>query len=82
MGANAWLGISLEFVADMLLTLSAFLIVGTKGMVDPGLAGVCLTYAVTLPDNIYFMIFASSYLENMMVSVERTHQLSEIAPEA
>jgi len=79
---NCWLGITLEFVSDSLLTVSALIIVGFKGLINPGLAGLCLSYAITLPENIYFLIFATSFLENMMVSVERAHQLAQTQGEA
>jgi len=79
---NCWLGITLEFVADIVLCVSALVIVGTRGWIDPGLAGVALSCAVALPENIYWLIFVSSWLENMMVSVERVHNLSLTPPEA
>lgn len=80
--ANCWLGIALEIVSDIILAGSCLFIVSTKGQMDEGLAGVCLSYAITLPENIYFLVFASSFLENQMVSVERCHQLAQTSGEA
>lgn len=80
--SNCWLGITLEIVSDILLTGSCLFIVATRGVMNPGLAGVCLSYAITLPENIYFLVFASSFLENQMVSVERCHQLAQTESEA
>ena len=79
---NCWLGIALEIVSDIILTGSCLFIVSTRGSMNPGLAGVCLSYAITLPENIYFLVFASSFLENQMVSVERCHQLAQTESEA
>lgn len=81
-GCNCWLGITLEFVSDILLSVSSMIIVGARGYINAGLAGLCLSYAITLPENIYFLIFASSFLENMMVSVERAHSLAQTQGEA
>ena len=79
---NCWLGIALEIVSDIILTGSSLFIIGTRGVMSPGLAGVCLSYAITLPENIYFLVFATSFLENQMVSVERCHQLAQTESEA
>ena len=79
---NCWLGIALEIVSDIILTGSSLFIVSSKNTMDTGLAALCLSYAITLPDNIYFLVFASSFLENQMVSVERCHQLAQIEGEA
>jgi ABC-type multidrug transport system fused ATPase/permease subunit len=79
---NAWLSISLELVSDMLLCVSALFIVITRGDISPGYAGMSLSYAVSLPDNIYWMIYLTALLETTMVSVERAHSLALTPPEA
>jgi ABC-type multidrug transport system fused ATPase/permease subunit len=79
---SCWLGISLEIVSDIVLTGSSLYIVSQRGMMEPGLASVCLAYAITLPENFYWLVFSSSMLENNMVSVERCHQLGQTQSEA
>ncbi|CAG9324418.1 unnamed protein product [Blepharisma stoltei] len=79
---GCWLGITLELVSDVILGVSALVIVGVKGWINPGLAGLALSYGITIPDNIFNFINASSNLENSMVSVERASQLIKTESEA
>ncbi len=79
---NAWLSISLELVSNMILFTSCLVIVATRGSISTGLIGLALSYAVSLPDNIYWLIYLSAVLETTMVSVERTHALALTSPEA
>jgi hypothetical protein len=60
----------------MLLGFSALFLVMTRGLIDKSLAGLLLYYIMGLPDTIYWTIFVTTYLENSMVSVERTHSLA------
>ena len=78
---SCWLGIALEIVSDFFLVGSALVIVGGRDTMGPALASLCLSYAITLPENIYFLVLSSAFLETNMVSVERCHQLSQILSE-
>jgi ABC-type multidrug transport system fused ATPase/permease subunit len=75
-GCDNWLGIFLELVANLVLTLSGFYIVCSRGSIEAGLAGLTLSYAVTLPLDVNWLILTSSALENSMVSVERLDSLT------
>ena len=79
---TSWLAVVLEFVADLVLAVSAFAVVAMRDSIGPGLAGACLTYTINLPFHIYFLIFNTSNLENRMVSVERIHSIGQVKPEA
>jgi ATP-binding cassette subfamily C (CFTR/MRP) protein 2 len=48
---------------------------------NPSLAGLLLTYALTLADDIIDTIFSVTYLETKMVSVERISTFMKIEPE-
>lgn len=78
---SCWLGISLEVVSDIFLVGSALVIISGRDTMGPALASLCLSYAITLPENIYFLVLSSAVLETNMVSVERCHQLAQILPE-
>ena len=80
-GCYCWLAIALELLSDLILAISAFFIVLYRDDMDAGLAGNCLVYIMMLPESIYYSIFASSHLENAMVSVERVHGLTNIERE-
>jgi hypothetical protein len=45
---------------------------------NPSLAGLLLTYSLTLSDDIIDTIFSFTYLETKMVSVERVKSFMEI----
>lgn len=72
---NCWLSITLELISDTILAIAAYIIVGSKGWITPGFAGLALSYGITIPDNIFNFISASSLLENSMISVERAQNL-------
>lgn len=48
---------------------------------NPSLAGLLLTYALTLADDIIDTMFSFTSLENRMVSVERVSDFMKIEPE-
>ena len=77
-GSYCWLAIALELISDLILAISAFFIIFYRDSMDAGLAGNCLVYIMMLPDGIYSTIFATSALENSMVSVERVHAMTSI----
>lgn len=71
-----WLGISLELMADIFLAAFTTLIVCTRGLVEPGLAGVGLSYATYLPFSVFWLVNVICQLENEMVAVERARTLA------
>lgn len=75
--ANCWMGIALEIVSDFFLVGSSLIIVSGRDVLGPALASLCLSYAITLPENIYWLVLSSSFLETNMVSVERCHTLAQ-----
>lgn len=48
---------------------------------NPSLAGLLLTYALTLADDITDSMFSFTSLESKMVSVERVSNFMQIEPE-
>lgn len=76
-GCDNWLAIFLELVANLILACCGFYIVASRDSIEAGLAGLSLAYAVTMPTDVNFMILAMSWLENMMVSMERLDSLTK-----
>jgi ABC-type multidrug transport system fused ATPase/permease subunit len=80
-GCSGWISITLEGIFDLVLAGSALAIVLTRGEIDPGLAGACLIYAMSLPASVSYMIISMASLENSMVSVERVLTMAETPSE-
>jgi ABC-type multidrug transport system fused ATPase/permease subunit len=81
-GVNGWLTVALELISNLALTCCAIAIISLKGNIDVGLAVMAMSYALSLPENFYWLVFLSSSMENAMVSVERTVALTKIISEA
>uniref|UniRef100_A0A6V7QR02 ABC transporter C family member 8 n=1 Tax=Ananas comosus var. bracteatus TaxID=296719 RepID=A0A6V7QR02_ANACO len=64
-----------------IITSALFLVLLPQGIISPGFAGLCLSYALTLtPSQVFLTRFYSS-LENHIISVERIKQFMYIPPE-
>ena len=81
-GCYGWINITLEVIFDMVLCVSALLIVYARDDIDRGLAAACLIYAMSLPTSVSYMIISLSALENAMVSAERVRNMTSIPSEA
>lgn len=81
--SNEWLGVRLETIGAVILCFSALmLVVLPKTIIDPGLAGMSLSYGLALNQGLFWVVWLWCTLENEMVSVERIRQYSELTPEA
>ncbi|XP_023349637.1 canalicular multispecific organic anion transporter 2 isoform X2 [Eurytemora carolleeae] len=80
--SNKWLGIRIETLTGIFLTLVALFSVIFKGKIDPGLVGLSLSYAVSLSAVVYFLVRDSGDVETNMVSVERIQEYQEVPQEA
>ncbi|XP_073063351.1 ABC transporter C family member 14 [Primulina eburnea] len=82
-GSNEWLGFRLELMGSFILCVSAmFLIVLPSTIIKPENVGLSLSYGLSLNSVLYWAVYASCYLENRMVSVERIKQFTVIPSEA
>ena len=88
--ANRWLGVRLECLGNIIVALSALLAIvtyqlaGASGSVDPaaaGMAGLTLSYALSLTDFLNWLIRVFTGLETQMVSVERLFHFCELPAE-
>ncbi|XP_022245979.1 multidrug resistance-associated protein 1-like isoform X2 [Limulus polyphemus] len=80
--ANRWLAIRLEFLGYCIVFFSALFAVLTKGTISPGLAGMSISYALTVTANLNLLVLASSNVETNIVSVERCLEYTVTPTEA
>ena len=85
--ANLWVSIRLELLGTMIIGVSGVLAVlfqpyhSISSEIYAGLAGLSLSYALTLTQYLAFSVRCGSVLESHLVSVERLHEYSHLTPE-
>ena len=82
--AGRWLGFRLDLIASVLVSLASFGILLLEGILklNPGTAGLLLTYLLQLTGLLQWAVRQSAELENLMVSTERVFEYSKLEPEA
>ncbi|RWS03379.1 multidrug resistance-associated protein 1-like protein, partial [Dinothrombium tinctorium] len=75
--ANRWLETRLEFLGLIIAFLAAIFAVIFRDTISPGLAGVSISYALTITDNLNLLVRSTSDVETNMVSVERCFEYSK-----
>ncbi|XP_062178955.1 ABC transporter C family member 8-like isoform X2 [Phragmites australis] len=80
--AQEWVLIRVEALQSLTILTSALLLVLVPpGVISPGFAGLCLSYALTLTSAQVFLTRFYSYLENYIISVERIKQYMHLPSE-
>ncbi|KAI4962717.1 hypothetical protein ZWY2020_025902, partial [Hordeum vulgare] len=80
--AQEWVLIRVEALQSLtIFTSSLFLILVPPGVISPGFAGLCLSYALSLTAAQVFLTRYYSYLENYIISVERIKQYMHLPSE-
>jgi len=85
--AQCWLAIRLELVGTLLITLSCLLAVLQHQFFDvdknfSGLAGLAISYAMSITQSLNWSVRMASDLEASMISVERIRSYCEVESEA
>ncbi|XP_043689687.1 ABC transporter C family member 3-like isoform X5 [Telopea speciosissima] len=81
-GAMEWLCFRLDMLSSLTFAFSlVFLISVPKGLIDPGLAGLAVTYGLSLNMLQAWVIWNLCNLENNIISVERILQYTCISSE-
>ncbi|KAJ4975723.1 hypothetical protein NE237_000829 [Protea cynaroides] len=81
-GAMEWLCFRLDMLSSLTFALSlVFLISVPMGMIDPGFAGLAVTYGLNLNMLIGWVVWNLCNLENKIISVERIFQYTCIPSE-
>jgi len=80
--AQEWVLIRVEALQSLtIITAALFLVLVPPGVISPGFAGLCLSYALTLTAAQVFLTRFYSYLENYIISVERIKQYMHLPEE-
>ncbi|KAJ4725239.1 ABC transporter C family member 3 [Melia azedarach] len=81
-GAMEWLGLRLDMLSSITFAFSlVFLFSIPKGVIDPAIAGLAVTYGLTLNSLQALLIWVACDLENKIISVERIYQYTCIPSE-
>ncbi|XP_019854605.1 PREDICTED: canalicular multispecific organic anion transporter 2-like [Amphimedon queenslandica] len=86
--ADRWLAIRVEFLGNfIILAASLFAVLQRNydqvfGYISPGIAGLSISYALQVTQELNWMVRMTSELETNIVAVERTKEYSETPTEA
>jgi len=79
---NRWLAFRVDVVGALVAFFTAMFIVISAGTVDPGAAGLALTYATTFTENVLWFVRLYASNEQNMNSVERIKEYLDVDQEA
>jgi ABC-type multidrug transport system fused ATPase/permease subunit len=79
---NRWLAFRVDVVGALVSFFSGMFVVLSVGSIDPGAAGLALTYAVTFTENVLWFVRLYSANEQNMNSVERIKEYLDVEQEA
>ncbi|PWA31992.1 hypothetical protein CCH79_00018856, partial [Gambusia affinis] len=79
---SRWFALRLDSICSVFITFTAFGCILFRDGVEAGQVGLVLTYAVTLVGNFQWSVRQSAEVENMMTSVERVVEYTQLESEA
>ncbi|XP_037318658.2 ATP-binding cassette sub-family C member 4-like isoform X2 [Pungitius pungitius] len=79
---SRWFALYLDAICALLITFSTFGCILLRDGLKAGEVGLVLTYVVTLVGNFQWTVRQSAEVENMMTSVERVVEYTELESEA
>jgi ABC-type multidrug transport system fused ATPase/permease subunit len=80
--ANRWLAFRVDIVGAMVSFFSGTFVLLSVGRIDPGAAGLAMTYAITYTENILWLVRLYASNEQNMNSVERIKEYLDVDQEA
>ncbi|XP_058074514.1 ABC transporter C family member 3-like [Magnolia sinica] len=81
-GAMEWLCFRLDMLSSITFAFClVFLITMPKGVIDPGIAGLAVTYGLNLNMAAFWVVWNLCNLENKIISVERIFQYMSLSSE-
>jgi ABC-type multidrug transport system fused ATPase/permease subunit len=80
--ANRWLAFRVDVVGALVSFFSGAFVLLSVGKIDPGAAGLAMTYAITYTENILWLVRLYSSNEQNMNSVERIKEYLDVDQEA
>ncbi|XP_077580290.1 ATP-binding cassette sub-family C member 4-like isoform X1 [Stigmatopora nigra] len=78
---SRWFALRLDGICSIFITIATFGCILLRDGLEAGEVGLVLTYAVTLVGNFQWTVRQSAELENMMTSVERVVEYTELKSE-
>uniref|UniRef100_A0A3B4U443 Multidrug resistance-associated protein 4 n=1 Tax=Seriola dumerili TaxID=41447 RepID=A0A3B4U443_SERDU len=79
---SRWFALRLDSICSLFITFTTFGCILLRDGLEAGGVGLVLTYAVTLIGNFQWTVRQSAEVENMMTSVERAVEYTELKSEA
>ena len=79
---NRWLAFRIDIAGALVAFFSGVFIILSVGKIDPGAAGLSLTYAVTFTENVLWLVRLYAANEQNMNSVERVKEYMDVEQEA
>lgn len=80
--ANRWLAFRTDVLGDMVSFFAGVFVIFSLGKIDPGSAGISLSYAIGFADNILWLVRLYAMNEQNMNSVERIKEYLDVEKEA
>ncbi|RWS30840.1 multidrug resistance-associated protein 1-like protein [Leptotrombidium deliense] len=80
--ANRWLETRLQFLGYIIIFLAAIFAVVLRDKLSPGIAGLSISYSLTITMTLNMLVRASSDVETNMVAVERCLEYNKTPVEA
>ena len=74
---SRWLSVRLETIAGLIKFSAALFAVVDRGSLSPGLAGLCITYAINITFYLGQLVRSFCDVETNIVSVERIKEYCE-----
>ncbi|KAK9359938.1 P-loop containing nucleoside triphosphate hydrolase protein [Lipomyces starkeyi] len=81
-GLMVWLMLRAELIGGAVLAVTSGFLVKNTDKIDAGLAGLCLTYAITFGQTTMWFVTSYTNIEMNMNSVERVKEYMNLASEA
>lgn len=81
-GANRWLAFRTDLLGDLVSFFAGVFVIISLDRIDPGSAGISLSYAIGFADNILWLVRLYAMNEQNMNSVERIKEYLDVEQEA
>ncbi|KAJ8130268.1 hypothetical protein O1611_g3362 [Lasiodiplodia mahajangana] len=81
-GANRWLSFRTDVLGDLVAFFAGVFVITSIGKIDPGSAGLSLSYAIGFSENILWLIRLYAMNEQNMNSVERVKEYLDVEQES
>ncbi len=79
---NRWLAFRIDMAGALVSFFSAMFVVNNAGSIDPGAAGLALSYAITFTQNVLWLVRLYAANEQNMNAVERIQEYINVEQEA